>query len=113
MASAAPVTDIAEGRQLKLPRFEGFTIPTARLAFTGALELKMTNQEDVDLVAALALGKEATITIAVDGHERELVLGARVTGRAHRFRKQEHSEATVGTHTITINDVREGDEEGE
>lgn len=109
--ATAPVTDISQGRQLSLPKFEGYAVPTSRLRFAGALELKLTNPEDIALAKALNLGAEATITIAVDGHERELVLGGRVTSRAHRFRKMEQSDSLVGTHTLTINDLREGDDD--
>ncbi len=107
--STAAVADLNEARQLKLPRFEGYTVPTARLSFGGALELKLTSQDDVDLVAALKLGAEATITINVDGHDRELVLGGKVVNRGNKFRKLDESDSVVSTHRLVINDVREGD----
>lgn len=99
-------------RQLSLPQFEGYTVPTARLSFGGGLELKLTSEDDLNLAAALKLGAELTVTIAIDDHKGEpLVLGARVTRRGHRFRKVEESDSLVSDYRIVINDVREGDED--
>lgn len=109
--STAPVTPIDEGRQLRLPRFERYRVPQARLAFGGALELTLTNPEDVALVEALALGATGTVTLSVDGIAREVTLGWRCTGRGHRFRKMDGDEGVVGTHRIVINDVVDGDDE--
>jgi len=112
MSTAAAVSDIGAGRG-QLPMFEGFKVPTARLSFGGALELTLTNPADVALVKALKLGAEATVTIAVDGHERELVLGGKCTARGHKFRKLDESDSIVSTHRLVINDVREGDADGD
>jgi len=98
--------------QLRLPNFEGFRIHTARIAFGGALELSLTNEDDIALVEAMKLGRELTVTLAVDGHEREVVLGGRVTRRAHRFRKEEGDETTVTDYRVTINH-QQGEDEGE
>lgn len=107
--STASVSELPP-RQLSLPKFENYSIPTARLAFKGGLEIKCTSPEDVELVKALRLGAKAKVTLEIDGHDRPMELDARVTARGHRFRKQEESDSLVGTHVITINDVRDGDE---
>lgn len=107
--STATVTDLPP-RQLKFPRFDGLQVPQARLSFGGALELALTNAEDIALVEALGLGAELTVTLKVDGLDRELTLGARCVGRSHKFRKKEESDSVVGVHRIVINDVRAGDE---
>lgn len=111
--STAEVTEIDQGRQLKLPRFDKYRVPQARLSFGGALELSLTSTEDVELVEALALGATGTVVFSVDGVEREVTLGWRCTGRAHRFRKLDGDEGVVGTHRIVINDVRDGDDDPE
>ena len=109
--STAAVQDIP--RQLSLPKFEGYSIPTARITFKGGIELKCTSQEDVELVKALKLGAKAKVTVEIEGPLAPMVLDARVTARGHRYRKQEESDSLVGTHILTINDVRDGDEPDE
>jgi hypothetical protein len=112
MSTAAPAS-VSELSSRQLPMFEGFKVPRARLAFAGGLEMTLTNPEDVALIKALKWGAEATVTIAVDGHDRELVLGAKCVGRSYRFRKMEDSDSAVSVHRIVINDVRDGDEDPE
>lgn len=108
MATAA-ATPIEQGKQIRLPDFEGYKVPTARFKFAGALELALTSPEDIALAKALSLGKEGTVTLKVEG--KEMTLAARVTSRAHRFRKQEHSDSLVATHTITVNSLAGEDED--
>jgi hypothetical protein len=106
--STATVTEM-QPRQL--PLFEGHKVPQARLSFGGSMNLSLTSPEDVALVKALTLGAEGTVTFTLDGHDRPLALGFKCTGRGHRFRKLDEVDSIVSTHRISINDVREGDED--
>lgn len=109
MSTAAAPTPIAS-RQL--PLFEGHKVPRARLTFGGALELALTNTDDVALVKALELGAEGTITLAVDGHDREITLGAKCVGRCGARSPRCRRRRACGTGgLIVINDVRDGDDD--
>ena len=110
MTTAAPEAPVAQLSDRQLPLFEGHRIRTARVGFGGAWEFPLTNDDDVAFAEALKLGREMTIVIAVDGHEREITLGGRVTKRAHRFRKEEGDESTVTDYRVTINHQQVEDE---
>lgn len=110
--ATAPATPPAAG-QLRLPHFEGYKIPRARLAFGGAYEIELASSEDRDLVEALKLGAEATVTVSVEGVDHVLSLGARVVRRGHRLRKQEESEQAISDYRIAINHRSLGPEEGD
>lgn len=112
--STATATNVAEmgGRQLTLPRFEGFTVPRTNVTFAGSWESSLTSPEDVEIAKALKLGAEAKVTIEVEGCA-PIVLGGRVQGRGHKLRKDSGSEAVVSTVRLVINDSRPGDDEGE
>lgn len=105
----APVP-IAEGQ---LPMFEGYKIRLARVGFKGAWEFPLATPDDVAFAQALKMGREMTVTISVDGHDKDIVLGARVTDRGFRFRQREGDETTISRYQVTINHRRPDDEEGE
>ncbi|MGE0025672.1 MAG: hypothetical protein AB7O78_01535 [Thermoleophilia bacterium] len=111
MSTAAPAPTPIASRQL--PMFEGFKVPRARIAFGGALDIALTSPEDIELVQALKLGATLAVTIAIDGHGISKTLDARCVKRSHRFRKEEESESIVSDYRIVINDVRDGDDEGD
>jgi hypothetical protein len=103
----------AASAQMRLPHFEGYKIPRARLAFVGAYEIDLVGSDDRELVEALKLGAEATVTVSVDGVDHVLVLGARVVRRGHRLRKQEESEQAISDYRIAINHRSLGPEAGD
>ena len=110
MSTATAPTNIAS-RQL--PMFEGFRVPRTRIAFGGAWETSLTSATDIAIANALKLGAEAKVTIEVDGCDEPIVLGGRVQGRSHAFKKDNESEAVLSTVRLVINDTRPGDDEGE
>lgn len=107
--AAAPVSQITD-RQL--PMFEGYRIRVARVAFKGAWEFPLAGPDDVAFADALKMGREMTVVIAIDGHDKEITLGARVTDRGFRFCQREGDETTISRYQVTINH-RRPDEAGE
>ena len=111
--STAAAPSAPPSAQLRLPHFEGYRIPRARLAFGGAYEIELASSDDRDLVEALKLGAEATVTVSVEGVDHTLVLGARVVRRGHRLRKQEESEQAISDYRLAINHRSLGPEAGD
>lgn len=108
---APPDPPAETGGQLRLPKFEGYTIATVRIAFGGALELALTSQDDIALAKALSLGKEVVVTLTVpadgDGDERSLDLSGKCNRRMHRLRKEGESEQPVSDVRIVVNSITE------
>lgn len=97
-------------KQLKLPTFEGHAIATARIALGGALDLALTSVQDVEMVNALTLGTELTVSVEIPGTDEPIVLSARVTRRGHRLRKIDESEQPVSDYRITVNSVADAED---
>lgn len=108
--ATAEATPIERGAQLRLPRFGKYKVPQARIAFGGALELALTSPEDIELIEALTLGAEGTVTLAVDGVARTITLGCGTTSETHKFRKTEDRDDVVKVLRLVINGVHEDDD---
>ena len=109
MTTLAAVPD-SKPKQLKLPTFEGHSIATARIALGGALDLALTSAQDVEMVNALTLGTELTVSVEIPGADDPIVLSARVTRRGHRLRKIDESEQPVSDYRITVNSVADAED---
>lgn len=111
MATAA-VSDINEGRQMQLPRMGKYQVPRVRYAFGGSLIEALNSKEAREFYDKVKEGTTGTVTLSIDGHEREVTLGWICNAWGGKLVKNDGAESAVAQRRIIINDVRDGDDEG-
>lgn len=111
MATAA-VSDINE-RQTQLPNMGKYKVPRVRYSFGGALVEALNTKENREFFEKVGEGATGTVTFSIDGHEREVTLGWICNAWGGKLVKDDGAERAIAQRKIVINDIRDGDEEGE
>lgn len=117
-AAAAPAAEQgadapAPTVQLRLPRMGRYKVQTVRFAFGGALQMRLTSEDDVKIAEALTLGAEGTIALRVPGREDPVELGFKVVNEGGKLVNPDGNDQVQGTRRIVIGDPTVADDDAE